>query len=164
MHVSQYATLAACTLAPLLWHGVAAAAAGDGVGFGPVFAVSHHGSAWLGWEVAASRNGPGLKLNLGGIYHIAGEDDEPAFLHYVAWEPWAYVGATLGVAAPNAGAPRFMYGLWEAYADGLDHSLYSGEQLIWAASVAIGWRGFGSLQQFYLAPKLWYIRSFDFFT
>ncbi|HWO11605.1 MAG TPA: hypothetical protein VNN80_19055 [Polyangiaceae bacterium] len=151
-------------MVPLLWSAAAAAASGDGVGVGPVFAITLRGSAALGWEVALSKSGPWLKLNLGGSYHVIREEGDPAFVHYAAWEPWIYGGATLGVAVPDSGAPRFMYGLWEAYADGLDDSLYSGSPLIWAASVAVGWRGFGSVQQFYVAPKLWYIRGFDFFS
>jgi hypothetical protein len=152
---------------------VARADSGDGVGIGPLFAfsVNAEDSVAIGWEAAASVQGPFSKATLGGSYYLSsrkgGAGDMPGF-HYLAWEPWYIVGATLGVAATNRGDVLPYYGLWDGLLGSVSGdnltSLYDDEGLHWAVSLTAGWRGVGSRQEFYFTPKVWRIRGWDFFT
>jgi hypothetical protein len=148
--------------------GSASAESGDGVGFGPVFAYSSDDTAHIGWELGAAwQYAPLLRFSLGGSYRVTGGDRRTlAYAHYLAFEPWFYIGGTLGLAADDRGDARGVYGLWEAAPMALgDRRIFSsGDQLLWAVSLSIGWRGFGSTHQIYLSPKLWRMRGWDFFS
>ena len=148
------------------------AESGNGVGLGPVFDVGLDGSVSLGWEVGGTYRLPFFRLSLGGSYRVLGESSEPSYFHYLAWEPWVYVGGTLGVAATPGDRPaRFLYGIWEGYAQDLgdpfldsDLDYIDDERLHWILSVSIGWRGVGKAQHFYVSPKIWRLQGWDFFT
>jgi hypothetical protein len=140
---------------------------GEGVGFGPVLTFSADDSIYVGWELAATSNIL-LRGSLGGAYRVVQHSDDPAFFHYVAWEPWAYVGGTLGLALTDP-QPRVMYGLWEALGQSLSGvsnsvggGLFDSTELQWVFSIAIGWRGIGSTQSFYVTPKLWRMHGWQF--
>ena len=143
----------------------AAAKQGDGVGVGPVLAFTWRDATALGWELAGTSGpSPFAHLTLGGSYRISPHPTDPSYFHYVAWEPWGYVGGTLGAALTDQFQPRVMYGLWEGLPMGLDGRLFDDSSLQWVFSIAIGWRGVGRMQQFYITPKLWRLRGLDFFT
>ncbi len=135
------------------------------MGVGPVIGFTWHDSFSLGWEVAGSKGpGPFARFSGGGSYHLSRHEDDPAYFHYVAWEPWLYVGGTLGTTVTSQGDVRVLYGLWEGVALSMSESLYDADTLQWAVSLTIGWRGAGSTHQFYLTPKVWRIQGWDFFT
>src|SRR5215510_8579899 len=98
---------AACRAAPLvalllvLLPARAHAESGQGAGFGPVLGVTLNGSVSLGWELAGSFGVPLLRLSTGGSYQIVSGGDDAPYFHYLAWEPWLYVGGTLGVAVTD---------------------------------------------------------------
>ena len=139
----------------------------QGFGFGPVLSFTADGSAYLGWELAGTKDIL-VRGSIGGAYSIAHHANDPALFHYLAWEPWAYVGGTLGLAVTDP-KPRVMYGLWEALggslsADSEDEGLLGSTDLQWVFSVAIGWRGLGGTQSFYLTPKLWRMHGLGLFA
>jgi hypothetical protein len=151
----------------------ACAAAGDGVGFGPVLAFTWPDGASLGWELSGVRGVNILEhFTLGGSYRLiprskgldSSPQTDPAYFHYLAWEPWILVGATLGAALTDQFQPRVAYGIWEGLPISLDGQLFDDDSLQWVFSIAIGWRGIGGTQQFYVAPKIWRMRGFDFFN
>ena len=124
-------------------------------------------SIYVGWELAATRH-IFLRGSIGGAYGIVRRADDPALFHYAAWEPWGYLGGTLGLAVTDT-EPRVMYGLWEALGqslsgqdDSLGGGLFDSSELQWVFSIAIGWRGVGSTQSFYLTPKLWRMHGWQF--
>jgi hypothetical protein len=139
---------------------------GQGIGFGPVLAFSADDSIYVGWELGATRNIL-LRGSLGGGYSIVRHADDPALVHYIAWEPWGYVGGTLGLAVTDP-SPRVMYGLWEALGQSLSRNdsigggLFDSTELQWVFSIAIGWRGLGGTQTFYITPKLWRMHGWQF--
>jgi hypothetical protein len=141
---------------------------GSGYGFGPVFALSADDTFSMGWELGASASVL-AKASVGGTYYLKPRRDEPAFVHYAAFEPWLLLGGTLGVAVTHVLEPRLAYGLWEGIPVPLSGALLddpddAGGQTIWMATLTIGWRGFGSTHQFYFTPKLWRYRGFDLFN
>jgi hypothetical protein len=150
----------------------ARADSGDGVGFGPVLGITTNGSLSLGWELSGSYRLPLVRLALGGSYQLEREGDDPRYFHYAAWEPWVYVGGTLGAALTDGGEGRVVYGLWEAYAQDLGDPLFDAnynyldddEGPHWILSLSIGWRGIGGTQQFYFTPKIWRFQGWDFFS
>jgi hypothetical protein len=81
--------------------------------------------------------------------HATRERDRALLYHYVAWEPWAILGGTLGVALGDIDRVGLAYGVWEGIAIPLDKK-------------AFGFRGFGSDQEFYLALKIWKYNTLDF--
>ncbi|HEU4580997.1 MAG TPA: hypothetical protein VFS67_22215 [Polyangiaceae bacterium] len=141
---------------------------GQGVGFGPLLSFSADDSIYVGWELAGAGNIL-FRGSLGGAYRVVQQhSDDPAFFHYVAWEPWGYVGGTLGLALTDP-QPRVMYGLWEGLGQSLSGvsnsvggGLFDSTELQWVFSIAIGWRGVGSTQTFYLTPKLWRMHGWQF--
>ncbi len=166
-------TLPALSCAALLLPAGARAESGDGVGFGPVLGITTSGSVSLGWELSGSYYAtPLLRVALGGSYHLQRKGDDPQYFHYLALEPWIYVGATLGVAGTSESDTRLLYGLWEGWAQDLDAPLLSNSfefvdddtRFHWVFSLTIGWRGIGRTQQFYITPKIWRIKGWDFFT
>lgn len=150
----------------------AGAASGDGVGLGPVVGITWRGSVSLGWELSGSYRSPLLRLATGGSYQPWRAEGDPKSVHYLAWEPWLFAGATVGLAVTDELEGRFLYGLWAAYAQDLGDPLFDSELDFvdddvgyqWVLSLSIGWRGIGGTQQFYLAPKLYRYQGFDFFT
>jgi hypothetical protein len=151
----------------------ARAESGDGAGFGPVLGVTTSGSVSLGWELSGSFVAPLVRVAAGGSYHLNRAADDPRYFHYVAWEPWIYAGATLGLAVTDAPQPRALYGLWLGWAQDLASPipLVGGFEFVdddtryhWVLSLCIGWRGIGGTQQFYATPKIWSIKGWDFFT
>lgn len=141
----------------------ASAEEGDGVGVGPVLAFTWPDATSLGWELAGTTAGNTLAhFTLGGCYRISASPTDPGYLHYVAWEPWAYVGGTLGAALTDQFEPRVMYGIWEGLPVSLDGELFDESTLQWVFSITIGWRAVGAMRQFYITPKLWRMRSIDF--
>lgn len=150
----------------------ARADSGDGAGFGPVLGITTGGSVSLGWELSGSFVAPLVRFAAGGSYHLQRAADDPRYFHYVAWEPWVYVGGTLGVAGTDGPEAKLMYGLWEGWAQDLGSPLLDGSydfvdddtRYHWVLSLSIGWRGIGGTQQFYLTPKIWTIKGWDFFT
>ena len=158
--------LAAWLLCSLSVRSARASDDGQGVGFGPLFHFSADGSVYVGWEFAAAHD-IFARGSLGGAYAVVRRAGAPALFHYVAWEPWGYLGGTLGLAVTDP-RPYVMYGLWEALGQSLDgnHSdgggLFDSSELRWVLSIAIGWRGLGSRQSFYLTPKLWRMHGWQF--
>ena len=151
----------------------ARAESGEGVGAGPVLGVTLNGSFSVGWELGGSfRAAPLSRGALGGSYQLSLAEGDPQYFHYLAWEPWLFVGATLGAALTSERDVRVVYGLWEGLAETLDTSpfdLDSGyldddSRFQWLLSLSIGWRGIGRTQQFYLTPKVWYFQGWDLFT
>lgn len=150
----------------------ARAESGDGAGFGPVLGVTTDGSVSLGWELSGSYRVPIFRLSAGGSYQLQRAGDDPPYFHYLAWEPWIYVGGTLGVAVPDSPKARIMYGLWEGWANDLHGSLFDDNmdfldddtRFHWVFSLSVGWRGMSGTQQFYLTPKIWRLQGWDFFT
>jgi hypothetical protein len=148
----------------------ASAAEGDGVGFGAVFAFTWPDGAALGWELSGARGANILEhFTLGGSYRLpplsknfgSAPPTAPAYFHYLAWEPWVLVGATLGAALTDRFQPRVMYGIWEGVPVSIDGDLFQDDGLQWVFSIAIGWRGIGGTQQFYVAPKIWRMHGID---
>jgi hypothetical protein len=148
----------------------ARAADGDGVGLGAVLAFTWPDGSSLGWELSAVRGDNILAhFTLGGSYRLtplskslgAPPPNDPAFFHYLAWEPWVLVGATLGAALTDQFQPRVAYGIWEGVPASIDGDLFNDARLQWVFSIALGWRGIGGTQQFYIAPKIWRMRGFD---
>jgi hypothetical protein len=145
---------------------------GDGVGLGPVFGVTWNGSVSLGWELSGTRWMPLARLAVGGSYQLHRAADDPRYFHYLAWEPWIFVGATVGAALTEERDVRVVYGLWEGYAQDLRDPLLAGNisyldddtRPHWVLSLSIGWRGIGGTQQFYLTPKIWRLQGWDFFS
>jgi hypothetical protein len=143
-----------------------------GVGGGPVFAFSWHGGTYLGWELAGVRGADVFAhLTLGGSYRVWQSPEalessprrDPTYFHYVAWEPWVYLGATLGAAVTDQLQPRVVYGLWEGLPLSIDGDFLGSDELQWVFSFAFGWRGIGGTHQFYLTPKLWRMHGVDLF-
>jgi hypothetical protein len=64
-----------------------------------------------------------------------------------------------------------LYGMWEGYAVDAGEPLLEGSMLYlddntrfrWVLSLSVGWRGMGDTQQFYVSPKVWRIKGWDFF-
>jgi hypothetical protein len=159
-------SLLAGLLCSLLVRSARASEDGQGVGLGPVFTFSADDSFYVGWELAGTRDIL-VRGSIGGAYGIVRRADDPALFHYVAWEPWGYVGGTLGLAVTDP-KPRVMYGLWEALGQSLSGNgslgggLFDSSELQWVFSVAIGWRGVGGTQSFYITPKLWRMHGWQF--
>lgn len=165
MHVLRRLGLLGLFLAVVAFASGARAESGDGVGVGPVIGITWHDSVSLGWELAGARGpGPFARFSVGGSYHLSAHADDPAYFHYVAWEPWAYIGGTLGASLTDQRDVRVVYGLWEGLGKSVHGTIYDDDTLHWAVSLSIGWRGIGSTHQFYLTPKLWRIQGWDFFT
>ncbi|MEY2937227.1 MAG: hypothetical protein RL033_7976 [Pseudomonadota bacterium] len=132
------------------------ARAEPGWGFGPVLAITASDSPSLGWELTALGDHPlWARWAVGGNYSWAVQGDDPAYLHYLVWEPWLYAGGTLGVALTDRFQPRVAYGAWEGVGVSLDGDLFESDERQWVVSLAIGWRAVGGTHQFYLTPKLW---------
>jgi hypothetical protein len=150
----------------------ASAGSGDGAGIGPVIGITWNGSLSLGWEIGGGFGVPILRLSMGGSYQAYRAGDDPAYFHYVAWEPWLYVGGTVGLALTDEPPVRVLYGLWEGIAQDLGDPLLQEDydfldddtRLHWLLTLSIGWRGTGGTQQFYFTPKIWRIQGWDFFT
>ncbi len=148
---------------------------GRGVGLGPVLSFNFDGTVSVGWEVSGNYLFPFVKGSIGGDYRLIQKVGEPSFRHYVAFEPWLYVGGTVGATITNEFQPEVMYGAWEGFPvgtlDGTDFLNGDGGidddkgVLTWAITIAIGWRGFGlDNHQIYFTPKIWRIVSFDLFS
>ena len=150
----------------------ARAESGDGAGFGPVLGITTDGSVSLGWELSGSYGGPLLRGAVGGSYHLQRSPEQPRYFHYMALEPWVYVGGTLGLAVTDAPTVKVMYGLWEGWAQDLGSPLLDGSydfvdddtRYHWVFTLSIGWRGMSGTQQFYITPKIWTLKGWDFFT
>jgi hypothetical protein len=151
----------------------ARAESGQGAGLGPVIGVTWKGSLSLGWELGGSLGGaPVLRLSMGGSYQLFRDEGDPQYFHYLAWEPWIYVGGTVGLVLTDEPRAQFLYGLWEGWAQDLGDPLFDANydfldddtSLHWVLTLSVGWRGSGRTQQFYLTPKVWRIQGWDFFT
>lgn len=127
------------------------AGGGDGVGLGPLFALSaSDDSQMLGWELSASFGYPSDRAALGGCYPLSRLTGTPGY-HYAAWEPsmlalsssLSPLGATLGGALDNDLQPRAVYGTWVGMAMGLErHGLYVSEECSGpsrSASAGVAW-------------------------
>ena len=83
-----------------------------------------------------------------------------------------FAGATLGAAETDEPDTQILYGLWGGFAEDLGDAFFDDEldylndstRDHWILSLSIGWRGIGKTQQFYLTPKVWRMRGWDFFT
>lgn len=156
----------------LLVAGQARAESGQGAGFGPVLGFTTSGSVSLGWELSGSFVAPLVRAAAGGSYHLTRHDEDPSYFHYVAWEPWFFAGATLGLAVTDEPQARPLYGLWAGWAQDLSSPLLDGSydffdddtRYHWVLSLTVGWRGIGRTQQFYVTPKIWSLKGWDFFT
>ena len=143
---------------------------GQGYGFGPVLAINDDSTVSLGWEAAVA-HGPLLHGVAGGSYRLVSSDDSPFAHHYVAWEPWLILGATLGVAVNSDPGAELLYGGWVG-GMGTTHNEIglidsdgdTGGSEVWAISGAMGFRGFGRASQMYFTVKLWRFHTFDAFT
>ncbi|MEY4544483.1 MAG: hypothetical protein RL685_678 [Pseudomonadota bacterium] len=151
----------------------ARAASGEGAGFGPVIGLTWNGSVSVGWEASASLGIPLARFAAGGSYQLRSSSSKDArYFHYLAWEPWLFVGATVGLALTDEPQAKVLYGAWAGWAQDAGDALFDGNsdfldddtRFHWVFSLSVGWRGFGSTQQFYLTPKLWRIQGWDFFT
>ena len=150
--------------------GAARAASGDGVGLGPVIAFSPDSTdaVSLGWELSGSIGALYQRASVGGSYVYSSKKAGAPSFHYAAWEPWGFIGGTLGVGITGDPRVKLMYGAWE----GLGLSMSGREPtdiiddagLHWVFSVSVGWRGIGFDHQFYFTPKIWRIRGWDAFT
>lgn len=140
----------------------ARAESGDGIGIGPVIAITPRDSVSIGWELGVARPAPFARFSLGGSYHLRPHPKDPPFLHYVAWEPWAYVGGTLGAALTSAGQVRAVLGVWEGFAESFDGDLYGSDGENWVLSLSLGWCAVGSTHQLYSSLKLWRMDGWDF--
>jgi hypothetical protein len=134
---------------------------GDGEGIGPVFGYSNNRSWSFGWEASIERGAPVFKASIGGVYHVAPQRDDPFTIHYLVFEPWLFVGGTLGFGiADGPHVARPAYGVWEGIPVSLEHG---GDPLRtatparreWMLTFTFGWRGFGPTSQIYFTPKLW---------
>jgi hypothetical protein len=144
---------------------------GDGLGIGPVIAWSSGGSWSIGWEAAAMYRIPLLKASVGGIYSIVRQAQEPAALHYLAYEPGLILGGTAGVALADVSRVQFMYGAWGGFPLPLTDQFIPGERgpsgaapHAWLLTLTIGWRSFGGMGQLYVAPKVWSFSTYVFNT
>jgi hypothetical protein len=165
--------LTSAALALWLFTPDALAESGQGAGLGPVIGVTWNGSLSLGWELGGSFAGATvLRLSMGGSYQLHRGQNDPGYFHYLAWEPWVYVGGTVGLALTDEREVRMIYGLWEGWAQDLGDPLFDASydfldddtRQHWVFSLSLGWRGMGKTQQFYLTPKVWRIQGWDFFT
>lgn len=134
--------------------------------------ITTDGSVSLGRELAGG-GAPILRFAVGGSYQVQRAGDDPGYFHYLAFEPWLVAGVTLGGAVTDAGDAKFMYGIWEGWANDLGDSLLDGSHSFidddtrfhWVFSLSVGWRGVGAgTHQFYITPKVWRIKGWDFFT
>ena len=172
MAASYRGVLLPALLPLLLLATPARAASGEGAGLGPVIGVTWHGSFSVGWELAGSFGPPLFRLAAGGSYQVRSGSEDARYFHYVAWEPWIFVGGTLGLALTDEPQPKVLYGAWGGWAQDVGDPLFDGNedfldddtQFHWVFSLSVGWRGLGSTQQFYLTPKIWRIQGWDFFT
>lgn len=141
-------------------HSTAHADYGDGAGVG--FVLASGDTSWsLGWEISGTFRYPFVKASLGGIYDLDSTGNDPAVVHYVAWEPWLLVGGTLGIAYTDRPAPiRLAYGLWEGFPVSLTTARR--REPVWAITLAVGLRGFGSDLELYITPKLWRYVPYEF--
>jgi hypothetical protein len=135
---------------------------GNGWGVGPVIAFGDHGGVSLGFEGGINQLLTLVKLSLGGCYRLSGSETDPRAIHYLAYEPWVAVGGTLGIAVADAEV-RGMYGMWEGFPLPILPDEVSGySHQAWIITLAFGYRMFGSSGQFYVTPKLWRFKTFDF--
>ena len=148
------------TLVPALW-----ALSACHAGAGPVVGYAIDRGPLVGWEAAG-----GWTLArgaVGGSYRFLqdpaietanpedGEAGDVEAAHYLAWEPGAIAGATLG-AGLAAGEVSFAYGAW--LGSPLPLELDTGTTFgTWdpLLSVAIGWRYLGGAHEIYAAPKFY---------
>lgn len=160
-------------LVPLLLLATPArAASGQGAGFGPVIGLTWHGSFSMGWELSGTLGVPLLHFTAGGSYQVRSSSEDARYFHYLAWEPWLFVGGTLGLALTEEPQAKLLYGAWEGWTQDVGDALFEenydflddSSRFHWVFSLSVGWRGFGSTQQFYLTPKIWRIQGWDFFT
>jgi hypothetical protein len=149
--------LRSASLSGLLLGGCVAGA-GHGLGAGPVFAVSSHGTVALGWEAGTMMPAPLARLSAGGSYRFARDPKAAIAYHYVAFEPWLLLGATLGIALGDLDRLGLAAGMWEGVMVPITkHAEVVGDCCTdaWMFSFAFGFRSFGSASEFYLAPKIW---------
>jgi hypothetical protein len=83
---------------------------------------------------------------------------------YVVWEPWLFLGGTLGIRTSSSDGVHPVFGLWEGvpYVFGAfkrEAPLYRCSPCA-TLSVAFGWRFDGS-GEFYLAPKVGILNGTD---
>ncbi len=146
------------------------ASAGDGLGAGPVLGFSGGGRWSLGWEVSGTVLAPLLKASIGGTYALAPRSPDPTTIHYVAYEPWLFVGATVGAAVVDGPEFRLAYGVWEGLPLSLGGDLFDAidgkvnADQAWLLTLTLGVRGFGSTAELYFTPKLWYFETYRFFN
>lgn len=70
--------------------------AGDGLGVGLMFRLAKDGTLSLGWEAGAMATQPVLKVSAGGSYALNADPEQPALIHYIAFEPWLLRAAMTG--------------------------------------------------------------------
>lgn len=136
------------------------------VGGGPTLGYTIDSGFTLGWEVAGT---PGLlypflmHVVAGGSYRLT-PGDGATFHHYVAWEPWLGLGATLGVAVDDRWSAAFAGGVWEAVPifvrDIREQEAYEAVPA-WMITMAIGVRSLGDGLEIYAAPKLQWVMRID---
>lgn len=137
----------------------ASAQGGYGWGAGPSFVFSGD-SFSLGWEAGGATAFTLVKLNAGGSYRLSGGEGEPRAVHYLAYEPWLFVGGTVGVALADRDL-RFMAGLWEGFPLPVQGAFFGGDNSddlhpqAWLFTFAFGVRFFGGHTHYYVTPKLW---------
>jgi hypothetical protein len=122
----------------------------DGWGTGPVLGYAFDRGFSLGWELSGGTTHL-LVRGATGVFYRPGAEGPHEIGLYVAYEPWWFLGGTLGVAVSNEG-PKGVYGVWEGM--GLPRG-YRAEQdhpqtLL---TLTLGWRGIGTTHELYFTPK-----------
>lgn len=146
---------------------------GQQVAAGPIFAYVVGRGGAFGWEAGGApitvRTGaadpvPGSELILArfstGMTWRRQAAGAAGFerISYVAWEPWFWLGGTLGVAHSSAdGRIRPLLGAWEAVPWVFGGSPTNGMFLrcapCFTISLSIGWR-WGGAGEFFMSPKV----------
>lgn len=137
------------------------------IGAGPMIGWVEDEGLSIGWEISGAWELPILHASIGGSYRPEAPGGMRA-VHYVAWEPWAIVGATLGAAIDDAGLATAAIGAWEGGAfviRELEEQEVEGDPVpALVVALAIGWRFMAGRHEIYLTPKLLYHVLVDPFT
>lgn len=80
--------------------------------------------------------------------------DEMESVHYVALEPWLFVGGTLGASFSEQRGVDPMVGFWEGAPIPIAGKCGSGDRVKPIVSIAVGGRWLGGTHEVYLTPKV----------
>jgi hypothetical protein len=136
-------------------------------GGGPVVGWVAGEGLSLGWETTYAYEAPLLYVSAGGSYRIEAPDG-PRAVHYLAWEPWALLGGSLGGAVDDDGRGTVVLGAWEAVpfivGELQEQSWEVARVPALVVTLAIGWRWMAGTHEIYVAPKLLFHELLDPFT